>query len=58
MHKRPIKGMGLGLSIVKTILEKHAFRFGIDSRVGKGSTFYVVFPLVEIVEEIDDTDEE
>ena len=46
MHKRPVKGMGLGLSIVRTILEKHNFKFGINSEVGKGSTFYVLFPLV------------
>ncbi len=43
-HKRPVKGTGLGLSIVKTILEKHNFRFGVESVVGKGSTFYVIFP--------------
>ena len=43
-HKRPIKGTGLGLSIVKTILLKHSFDFGVESEVGKGSTFYVIFP--------------
>lgn len=43
-HKRPIKGTGLGLSIVKTVLLKHDFRFGVESEVGKGSTFYVLFP--------------
>ena len=43
-HKRPIKGTGLGLSIVKTILVKHGFGFGVDSEVGKGSTFIVDFP--------------
>ena len=43
-HKRPIKGTGLGLSIVKTILLKHGFDFGVESEVGKGSTFYVIFP--------------
>lgn len=43
-HKRPIKGTGLGLSIVKTILVKHGFGFGVDSEVGKGSTFFVDFP--------------
>lgn len=47
MHKRPVKGMGLGLSIVKSVLEKHGFRFGIDSKWGVGSTFYVDFPLIE-----------
>ena len=46
-HKRPVRGTGLGLSIVKTILERHEFVFGVDSEVGKGSTFYVVFPLVK-----------
>jgi signal transduction histidine kinase len=46
-HKRPVKGTGLGLSIVKAILEKHAFPFGVDSVLGKGSTFYVLFPLEE-----------
>ncbi|MBQ8291115.1 MAG: ATP-binding protein [Clostridia bacterium] len=45
MHKRPVKGTGLGLSIVKTVLEKHGLMFGVESEVGKGSTFYVVFPL-------------
>ena len=44
-HKRPVRGTGLGLSIVKTILEKHEFLFGVDSEVGRGSTFYVLFPL-------------
>ena len=53
MHKRPIKGSGLGLSIVKTVLERHQFHFGIQSKVGQGSTFYVDFPLVEVVEELD-----
>lgn len=46
-HKRPIQGTGLGLSIVKTICEKHKLHFGVDSEVGKGSTFYVDFPLCE-----------
>ncbi len=44
-HKRPVRGTGLGLSIVKAILEKHGFVFGVDSVLGKGSTFYVLFPL-------------
>ena len=47
MHKRPVKGTGLGLSIVKSILECHRFVFGVESEVGKGSVFYVLFPLVD-----------
>lgn len=43
-HKRPIKGTGLGLSIVKTILIKHGFEYGVQSEVGKGTTFFVLFP--------------
>lgn len=39
-HKRAIKGTGLGLSIVKGIFERHHFHYGIDSEVGKGSTFW------------------
>lgn len=39
-HKRAVKGTGLGLSIVKGIFERHHFRYGIDSEVGKGSTFW------------------
>ena len=46
-HKRPVQGTGLGLSIVKTVLEIHRFEFGVESEVGKGSTFYVEFPCVE-----------
>ena len=47
MHKRPVKGTGLGLSIVKTVLEKHGFEYGIESELGKGSIFYVIFPIAE-----------
>ena len=43
-HKRPIQGTGLGLAIVKTILEKHDFEFGVRSKLGGGSTFFVYLP--------------
>ncbi len=49
-HKRPVQGTGLGLSIVKTIVERHGFVCGVESEVGKGSTFYVIFPLSGRVE--------
>ncbi len=45
-HSRPVKGTGLGLNIVKIILENHSFDFGVDSEQGKGSSFWVDFPCV------------
>lgn len=44
-HKRPVQGTGLGLSIVKAILTRHEFSFGVKSEYGKGSCFYVEFPV-------------
>lgn len=45
-HIRPVKGTGLGLNIVKVILQNHSFDFGVESEEGKGSTFWVDFPCV------------
>jgi len=33
-------GTGLGLSIVKNILELHRFKYGVDSKIGIGTTFW------------------
>ena len=38
-HKRNLIGTGLGLNIVKNILEKHNFKYGVNS-TDKGTTFY------------------
>ena len=40
LHRRAATGSGLGLSIVKGILELHGARYGVDSEIGKGSTFW------------------
>lgn len=39
-HSREVDGTGLGLSIVKNILEVHNATYGVDSKVGCGSTFW------------------
>lgn len=39
-HQRAKNGSGLGLSIVKGVLELHKFNYGVDSKIGVGSTFW------------------
>lgn len=48
-HKRAVMGTGLGLSIVKNILELHDARYGVESEVGKGSTFWFELKVYQIV---------
>ena len=39
-HQRNVVSTGLGLSIVKEILELHGYEYGVKSVLKKGSTFY------------------
>ena len=43
-HKRAIQGSGLGLSIVRSILEAHNAPYGVESKEGEGTTFWFMLP--------------
>jgi len=40
-RSRKESGAGLGLSIVKTIVEKHGWKISVDSTLGQGSIFTI-----------------
>ena len=42
-----VKGFGLGLSYVKTIIDAHHAKIKVESVVGKGTTFTLEFPLAK-----------
>ena len=42
--KDPGKGTGLGLHVVRKIVEKHGAELNLKSELGKGTTFTVIFP--------------
>lgn len=43
-RSRETGGTGLGLAIVKHILNRHRAKLEVDSMIGKGSTFSILFP--------------
>ena len=46
-RSRKLGGAGLGLSIVKTILEKHSGSISVASECGKGTKFSIILPIDE-----------
>lgn len=47
-RSRETGGTGLGLSIVKHAIQRHGGELHIESEIGKGSTFRLVFPAARI----------
>ncbi len=43
-HSRKLGGAGLGLSIVKTIIDKHEGTISAESTLGEGTTFTIILP--------------
>jgi Histidine kinase-, DNA gyrase B-, and HSP90-like ATPase len=42
---RPYEGIGLGLAITKQLVEKAGGEVGLVSELGKGSTFWIIWPI-------------
>jgi PAS domain S-box-containing protein len=51
-----IRGTGLGLTIVKSIADRHNGRVWVESKLDKGSSFYFAIPLLSFTHDTGSTD--
>ena len=44
-NSRREEGMGIGLSVVKNIIDMHGWNINVESEQGKGSCFTIAIPI-------------
>jgi signal transduction histidine kinase len=47
MLTKPVRGSGLGLAVVKHLVELHGGTVGVNSTLGEGATFWLTLPIKE-----------
>ena len=53
--KKKGEGTGIGLAIVKKIIQSHGGFLAVESELGKGTVFHLFFPVVEVEEKLERT---
>ena len=54
IHRIATVGTGIGLSIVKNVLEMHGAQYGVESELDRGSVFWFALPIAEPAQEQND----